>query len=56
MDGHQFFLAIGEVQNAATSVEFAKVKTFQGKLLLLVLYISYYTIINVILSYIIFAI
>jgi len=56
VDGHQFFLAIGEVQNAATSVEFAKVKTFQGKLLLLVLYISYYTIINVILSYIIFAI
>ena len=45
------FLSSGEVQNPAIIIEFAKTKTFQGKTFLLVLYIFYYTIINVILTY-----
>ena len=56
MDELNVFLSSGEVQNAAMSIEFAKVKTFQGKLCLLVLYISYYTIISVSFKYTIFSI
>jgi len=54
VDELNVFLSSGEVQNAAISIQFAKVKTFQGKTFLLVLYILDYTIINVSLTYTIF--
>jgi len=34
VDELNVFLSSGEVQNAAVSIEFAKVKTFQGKIFL----------------------
>jgi len=39
VDELNVFLSNGEVQSAAISIEFAKVKTFQAKPFLLVLYI-----------------
>jgi len=49
VDELNVFLSSGEVQNSAISIEFAKVKTFQGKLLLLLLYICYITIYSMVL-------
>jgi len=54
VDELNVFLSSGEVQNVVISIKFAKVKTFQGKPFLLVVYIFYYTIINVSLTYTIF--
>jgi len=54
VDELNVFLSSGEVQNVAISIEFAKVKTFQGKLLLLLLYICYYYLFHVTLTYTIF--
>jgi len=54
VDEPNVFLSSGEVQNTTISIEFAKVKTFQGKLFLLVLYISYYYLFDVSFTYTIF--
>jgi len=51
VDELNVFLSSGEVQNAEISIEFAKIKTFQGKMFLLVLYIIHYTITNVSITY-----
>jgi len=54
VDELNVFLSSGEVQDAAISIEFANVKTFQGKLLLLLLYICYYYLFHGTLTYTIF--
>ena len=56
MDELNVFLSSGEVQNAAISIEFAKVKTSLGNLFLLVLYISYYYLFDVSFTYTFFLI
>jgi len=54
VDELNVFLSSGEVQNAAVSIEFAKVKTFQGKILLLLLQSTLYYLFHVTLTYTIF--
>ena len=54
VDELNVFLSSGEVQNAAVSIEFAKVKTFQGKILLLLLQSTLYYLFYVTLTYTVF--
>jgi len=54
VDELNVFLSSGEVQNVAVSIEFVKVKTFQGKILLLLLQSTLYYLFHVNLTYTIF--
>jgi len=50
------FLSIGEVQNVVISIEFAKVKSFQGIILIFIISLYFFFIMTFFFSFVIFVI